>query len=331
MRILLFPLSQILLVVLIIQLLNPTLGFQLLVSPRRFRRHATPINMGKGFNSAKNRQAELAKKMAEAKQQNKGDGASSTASPSKDNTLPDTNVDTKLAQSHAEFDELLAKNLPPKEKKVVMTETERPVVVVEKRRPPTSTGPKVKAKDLKKKRKKEAAKKNEADNEDDEKAQLREGDKARRRDFEALLEADSQRPLGPMKAAQLVPWVPPFLTDYLVVVADPRRQSNEARAAIQYLESSDVEHVIAVTADDSPSDLLAWKKRVGITEGDGSIQIFTDPSLEWMRNYSCIDDDHWSLHILVIDSDGIIRQHSEKVDPSHACQMVSEMIKVIEA
>jgi hypothetical protein len=67
---------------------------------------------------------------------------------------------------------------------------------------------------------------------------LQEGDVARRRDFESLVALESSRPLGPMGAAQLVPWVPPYLADYLVVVADPRKQSGDLRQSIQYLTAN---------------------------------------------------------------------------------------------
>ena len=63
------------------------------------------------------------------------------------------------------------------------------------------------------------------------------GDTAQRQHFESLISIDTERPLGPIEAAKLVPWVPPYLQEYLVVVADPRSQSVEWRQAIQYLHS----------------------------------------------------------------------------------------------
>ena len=88
---------------------------------------------------------------------------------------------------------------------------------------------------------------------------LKEGDTAKRRHFEPLVSLETSQPLGAMGAAQLVPWVPPYLTSYLVVLADPRKQSGDLRQSIQYLtanlSSEILSQVIVVTAD--PTDETA--------------------------------------------------------------------------
>jgi hypothetical protein len=86
-----------------------------------------------------------------------------------------------------------------------------------------------------------------------EKAPFQEGDVAKRRDFESLVALESSRPLGPMGASQLVPWVPPYLAEYLVVLADPRKQSGDLRQSIQYLTANLAPEILAqvmvITAD----------------------------------------------------------------------------------
>jgi hypothetical protein len=64
----------------------------------------------------------------------------------------------------------------------------------------------------------------------------------------------SKQPLGPTGAAQLVPWVPPYLTDGLVVLTDPRSPSLDLRHTMQYLASSNIKpelmsQVVIITAD----------------------------------------------------------------------------------
>jgi hypothetical protein len=87
------------------------------------------------------------------------------------------------------------------------------------------------------------------------KAVLQEGDNAKRLHFEPLISLQSKQPLGSMGAAKLVPWVPPYLQDYLVVLADPRKQSSDLRRAIQYLLSSSnlkpqvLAQVVVISAD----------------------------------------------------------------------------------
>jgi hypothetical protein len=92
--------------------------------------------------------------------------------------------------------------------------------------------------------------------EESEKAVLQEGDTAKRFHFEGLVSLKTAQPLGSMGAAKLVPWVPPYLQDYLMVLADPRKQSSDLRRAIQYLLSSSnnlkpdvLAQVVVISAD----------------------------------------------------------------------------------
>jgi hypothetical protein len=86
---------------------------------------------------------------------------------------------------------------------------------------------------------------------------LQQGDVAKRIHFEQLFSmenmASSSQPLGPIGAAQLVPWVPPYLTNYLMVLADPRKHSGDLRQAILYLTSNlalDIlPNVVVITSD----------------------------------------------------------------------------------
>jgi peroxiredoxin len=150
------------------------------------------------------------------------------------------------------------------------------------------------------------------------------------------VEVETSQPLGPMKAASLVPWVPPFLCNCLVVIADPRRQSTDLYKSIQYLEaqsSSSSEpmafQTIVISADSVP-EMMAWKKRSQIDELH-NVRMLEDPQQEWMKTYDCIHDvDRWSMSVLVFDSSGIMRHHSREVDPSRVCQLVSEVVATIE-
>ena len=190
--------------------------------------------MGKGLNRARNKQAEMAKKMELAKKQ-------------KDRLVEtDGQHDDKLESDRLLFAELLAKSSPPP------AITSQPTNPQSERKSTENTRnkPKVKAKDVK--RKKKAHGSQDAAEEPQHDVPLQQGDTAKRRHFESLLET-SQKPLGAAGAAQLVPWVPPYLTNYLVIVADPRRQSGDLRQRIQYLtlnlSPEILSQVIVITAD----------------------------------------------------------------------------------
>ena len=57
---------------------------------------------------------------------------------------------------------------------------------------------------------------------------------AQRIHFEKLIGVETNQALGAMGAAELVPWVPPFLVDKLVVLCDPRQSSADLRKALHY-------------------------------------------------------------------------------------------------
>lgn len=223
-------------------------------------RHSTTLFMGKGLNRAKNKQAEMLKKMQLAKQQNlnqdeEKESTEAATSESADN-------DTEDEYNRLLFAELLAKNPPPKERNESVV---KPQTNIRPSKPlsnadANSHGPKIKARDSKKKRKKTLAntKPQATQDEEEEDTPLQQGDTAKRRHFESLVELSTSKPLGAIQAASLVPWVPPFLSEYLVILADPRRQSSDLRQAIQYLSSSlsaeILQDTIVISAD-SPDEM----------------------------------------------------------------------------
>eukprot|EP00567_Pseudictyota_dubia_P003479 CAMPEP_0197437250 /NCGR_PEP_ID=MMETSP1175-20131217/4517_1 /TAXON_ID=1003142 /ORGANISM="Triceratium dubium, Strain CCMP147" /LENGTH=323 /DNA_ID=CAMNT_0042966717 /DNA_START=33 /DNA_END=1004 /DNA_ORIENTATION=+ len=277
--------------------------------------------MGKGFNSARNKQAELARKMGLAKKQRDPN----------DDDDPDAQGDgeesTQVKEDRAVFAELLAKSEPVVKKPAFGT----PKIVSNKPSAASKgskTKSKVKAAD--RKRRKNASSKGESEAEAD-RLPLREGDIAERRDFELLVSLETGKQLGPIGAAQLVPWVPPYLAEYLVVLVDPRRQSGDLRQSIQYLTSNlgpeVTDKVIVVSAD--PNDVTAsWIKRSGI---DTSIRMFSDEKLRWMQSYSAVvDDERWSMSIYLFCTSGVIRKLVRQVDPSKASQLVTDMVHLVE-
>ena len=147
---------------------------------------------------------------------------------------------------------------------------------------------------------------------------------AERVHFESLLNITTEQPIGAMTAARLVPWVPPYWIDSLVVLTDPRRHSRDLRVALQYL-AQPMEHKNnnrlgssrrtterqmnqnsnETTTDakkahhhktskrrvqvigitaDAPQQARGWVKSGGLSD----IQVLSDPHLEWMMAYRVI-------------------------------------------
>lgn len=294
--------------------------------------HCVVLPMGKGFNRAKNKQAELAKKMAIAKKK------------------PEDDVDDKTQKDRELFEKLLTttKGAIPTE---MDTDSEfiAPIKAgqgqkqkIKKPKPPNP------AKELSSREKKEEEK------------------VSQRQFFEALVDVETSHALGAIGAAQLVPWVPPYLTDCLVVFADPRTNSGDLRRTLKYLASNlrdkpdkVTQQVVFVTADSAqetrsyvskkslfdfqnvilctvvtltlflraPGNVCRWLQRSKVST---SIRILSDPELKFMTAYDLSGnemDSRWSVSMLIFNTDGTRPDAVRNVDPSHATQLTLEAMK----
>jgi hypothetical protein len=201
------------------------------------------------LGKAQNKQAELARKLELAKIQQRELVSDHDANKQQQND----EMKRRMDQDRTEFAQLLAKNIPPvvqREKTFTKAESAPAMPIVK---------PKAKSKVVKRQKK--------ADGLDEpcleslsENLSLKQGDVAKRRHFETLVSVQTKQPLGPMNAAQLVPWVPPFHSTYMIVLADPRKQSPELRQVMQYLSSNtalDILSQVIVISADLPEETAA--------------------------------------------------------------------------
>eukprot|EP00586_Coscinodiscus_wailesii_P013504 CAMPEP_0172514452 /NCGR_PEP_ID=MMETSP1066-20121228/260214_1 /TAXON_ID=671091 /ORGANISM="Coscinodiscus wailesii, Strain CCMP2513" /LENGTH=369 /DNA_ID=CAMNT_0013295121 /DNA_START=19 /DNA_END=1128 /DNA_ORIENTATION=+ len=285
------------------------------------------LRMGKGFNSARNKKAALAKKMAQAKKQSLGEDHNNDANEGMEPYQ--TEEERKLEEDRARFAQLLREskvsNPNPYEDDYGSQSRQIRVAQVMPGMAGRATAPKTRKVNDAKRRKKKSAKDKagEREEETDVDKPLQEGDIAKRADFEPLIACDSGTQLGAIDAARLVPWVPPFVKDFIVILSDPRAQSGDLRRTVQYLTSNlspDIlDQVIAISSDKA-SETRNWMKRV---EVDTPIRMFSDRDWEWMRRYSAVvTDGRWSLSIMVIDNSGVIREIIRDVEPSKASELV---------
>jgi hypothetical protein len=262
--------------------------------------------MGKGFNRAKNKQAGLLKKLESARK-DKAQGN-------------ETGQEISLAvnRDREEFEKLLAtsRNALPSEFDAE-SDSFAPITAgqnkknIKKPKPPQSKASKV-----------------EVDEKQSEKV-------PQRLYFEDLIDVESSKPLGPINAARLVPWVPPYLTDCLVVFVDPRTNSGDLRQTLKYLTSTlDVndeekftQQVAFVCAENVP-ELKSWLRR---SEVQSRLRMFSDPELKFMTAYGLVGGDdadyRWSMSMLVFDTNGTKPKVIRDVDPSHASQMALKAMK----
>lgn len=172
--------------------------------------------MGKGFNKARNRQAQMAEKLNIAKQQE------GKVQPSEENKMEETNQ-----PSQEDFQRLLDST-----QWAIPSEDDTSSAFI----------PDIKAGKKKKKVKKDPQAKIDAERAAAEKKRKKQEAKkkqnAQRLYFEPLVDVETNQPLGSIEAAKLVPWVPPYLKDCLMIIADPRPNSADLRQSIQYLAST---------------------------------------------------------------------------------------------
>ena len=317
-------------------------------------RSTQPLRMAKGFNSAKSKQLELAKKMALAKKQQQPDEEQQKgdkATPADDD---DDEEKQRLQQDRARFAELLRTSKVSNPNPLYEDDELGNIGVKSRRSMQSSLKASVTARAgaLNAKRSKsniikanktqtKGSEASQIQEEGDEDQVLQEGDIARRHDFEGLTSCETGAALGPIVSAQLVPWVPPFTADYLIILADPRAQSFDLRRTVQYVSSNvspDILRQVIAISSDEVRVTKSWIDRTTtqqVSDGGrdedsaGLLRIFSDRDWEWMRRYSAVDDGRWSMSMMVIDSDAVIRKVTRDVDPSQACQLLGEAIESI--
>ena len=88
---------------------------------------------------------------------------------------------------------------------------------------------------------------------------------------------------------------------------------------ISWIKRSNLFDTDSADDDDSDSDE---------TSTTNSIRMFTDEKLEWMRLYgSIVDEERWSLSVLIFDSNGILTYIQRQVDPSRVASIIESQIQ----
>ena len=154
--------------------------------PTRRPRSVSPLLfMAKGLNRAKNKQAEMLQKLELAKKQNQKSGASEDDDETELTKKDDKDQDAPTEQEYNRllFAELLAKSQATRSEKTLSE--------------PKSEGPvKVKAKQQPKRNNKSQQQQNKEESNVKHDAPLQQGNVAKRRHFESLVELSTNRPLG---------------------------------------------------------------------------------------------------------------------------------------
>jgi hypothetical protein len=130
-----------------------------------------------------------------------------------------------------------------------------------------------------------------------------EGDPAPADPFEELVNIKTENGIGRQGAERLVPWLKKNAerqSDYLVVFCDPRMKSTELQQAVQNivvdLPAPMLSRTIVINAD-TPAENRRWLKKSGL---EGKIDVYSDEKMDWMRAYTALGDQRWSMTMYVI-------------------------------
>ena len=109
----------------------------------------------------------------------------------------------------------------------------------------------------------------------------------------------SENAIGETGKRRLIPWLKNTKSDYLVVVCDPRVKSPELRDAALQLNSGlrkDVSSKLIFVNADTPAENRRWLKKSGLND----ITVYSDEKREWMRSYTALGEDRWSMTLFVL-------------------------------
>mmetsp|Transcript_747 Transcript_747/g.1562 ORF Transcript_747/g.1562 Transcript_747/m.1562 type:complete len:349 (-) Transcript_747:147-1193(-) len=155
---------------------------------------------------------------------------------------------------------------------------------------------------------------------------LYEGDPAPTAPFAQLLNIENGEPIGKGGMKRFVPWEGSQSSasrDYLVVITDPRPKSLELRTAMKRLVGSlsgEALKKCLVINTDTPAENRRFLKKNLPTASDGSgtsggssLRIMCDRDKEWMREYTALGEKRYSMTVFVL-RDGRVEKIAREVE-----------------
>uniref|UniRef100_A0A7R9ZL38 DUF4174 domain-containing protein n=1 Tax=Craspedostauros australis TaxID=1486917 RepID=A0A7R9ZL38_9STRA len=164
---------------------------------------------------------------------------------------------------------------------------------------------------------------------------LFEGDPAPTEVFESLVQvttsASASNALGPMGAKRIVPWLPADRgtgakpKDYLIVVCDPRLKSPYLQQTVRTLNTQlpmELRKRLIVVNADTPAENRRFIKKNGIDKVD----VFSDEKMEWMRAYSALGAERLTMTMFVVGNEQV-KKLARDLDPDAAIRVITNAVK----
>lgn len=155
---------------------------------------------------------------------------------------------------------------------------------------------------------------------------LFEGDPAPSQPFEELVNIKSENALGET-AKRLVPWLKNSKSDFLIIVCDPRVISPELRETAQTLytglRNNLLNKLIIVNAD-TPAENRRWLKKNNMED----LAVYSDEKREWMRAYTALGEDRWSMTMFIV-ADERIQKIAREMESIVAVKVIQNAVQAM--
>ena len=158
-----------------------------------------------------------------------------------------------------------------------------------------------------------------------------EGDPAPVEVFEELVSIKSENAIGKSTVKRFIPWLRKTdESDYLIVLSDPREKSPEFSNTMKTLSSELPKEIFSrmlfVNAD-TPAQNRRYLKKIGIS--DSNIRLFSDEKREWMRSYTALGENRWSMTLFIL-ADKKIQKLVREFSQISASDVVKSAVKATE-
>eukprot|EP00555_Chaetoceros_dichaeta_P012661 CAMPEP_0198254356 /NCGR_PEP_ID=MMETSP1447-20131203/4665_1 /TAXON_ID=420782 /ORGANISM="Chaetoceros dichaeta, Strain CCMP1751" /LENGTH=295 /DNA_ID=CAMNT_0043940365 /DNA_START=112 /DNA_END=999 /DNA_ORIENTATION=+ len=150
---------------------------------------------------------------------------------------------------------------------------------------------------------------------------LFEGDPAPSEPFQDLVSIQTDLALGEAGAKRIVP---SNYNDYLVIISDPRTKSSQLRDLMTIISTgipNDILSNIVVINSDTTAENRKWLKKRKLT----NLKVFSDEKREWMREYTALGEERWAICMFII-ADGRVQKLVRELDANVADKVVKGAI-----
>jgi hypothetical protein len=158
---------------------------------------------------------------------------------------------------------------------------------------------------------------------------LFEGDTAPQDAFEELVSIKSENAIGETGKKRLLPWLRGKDDDYVVVVCDPRQKSPEFHDTIKglhrFLPKDMLRKTVFINVDTPAENRRFLKKNNLMTDDGGKIILYSDEKMEWMRSYTALGQERFSMTLFVL-ANGRIQKLVRDLSSVNAPQVVESVV-----